>query len=592
MIFGFVIANNFYFYPGNLISYDVFGYYLYLPLTFLVDGDSQEALNYLQEIQTKYSSSDTLYQIQTLPDGDFVLKYTSGWAVCYAPFFFLAHLVTYFTDYPSDGLSEPYQVGVFLGSLFYTLVGVYFLHKITRHFFSKKLALLLVILVLFGTNYLFHNTMYGQGAMTHNLLFTAYTIIVWLTIQWYNNQRLKTIIALGLVCGLVILTRPTEVVCLFIPLLWPLRSPESRISFLKKYKKQLIVFTSVIVAIGSIQLIYWKIKTGHLLFFDYGNPAEGLDFLAPHTLDTLFSFRKGWYIYTPLMLLATFGFITLYKKDKKLFIPLFTFFILNLYLVSSWSCWWYASSFSQRALIPSMVIMIIPLGYLLRYLWIKKSVVKLLTALLLILIVSLNIFQTIQFSRGVLPGDRITKEYYLATFGSLTPNPTLKKEFLLIDRHNAGEVNYQDTSKYRKYVLHENSFENEPGHTSEISFSGQHAFKLSADTIYTPPFKKAYKDITTKEHAFIRITAMVYKMHQEENQPSFLTASFDYKNATYKWNSVPLMPIPAREWTEVEQIYLTPETRTLNDRLTVQFWHRHNHNIYVDDLKIEVFEPK
>jgi hypothetical protein len=592
MLLSFIVINSIYFYPSNTITYDVFGYYIYLPLTFIVDGNSQDAIDFLQNIKSTYSTSETLYQIQTLNDGGFVMKYTSGWAVCYAPFFMISHLIAQFTDYPADGFSAPYQIGVFIGSLTYALIGVYFLFKVLRCFFNSILSFVLLTLIVFGTNYLMHVTFYGQNAMSHNLLFTGYTLIIWLTIKWYDRQQLKTILLLGLVCGLMILTRPTEIVCLFIPLLWPYRSKESRKSFFKKHLKQLIIFTLIIIVIGSIQLIYWKIKTGHFLFTDYGNPAEGLDFLAPHTLDTLFSFRKGWYVYTPLMLLATLGFIVLYRKDRKLFIPLFTFFILNLYLVSSWSCWWYATSFSQRALIPSMVIMSIPLGHLLQYLWSKGNTLRVIVGAVFSTLTFLNIFQTMQYYYGVIPGDGMTKEYYFASFGSLSQDKNLKTELLLIDRFNWQNIDYKNESKYSERVIYETSFEYMPGTRSEYSFTGNKSFELNGQSIYTPPFKIPYNEITDKDHVFIQITAKVYKTKQENNNPTLLTSSFDYKNAVYKWEKKSLINLPIHQWSEIEMIYLTPETRTDEDKLTVQFWHRSDSSIFIDDLVIKAFEPK
>lgn len=587
----FVIVNNIFFYPTNTISYDVFGYYLYLPLTFIVDGSAQDALNFLEEIKSTYSSSETLYQIQHLPNGEFLMKYTSGWAICYAPFFFIAHIVASSTSFPADGFSQPYQHAVFIGSLVYSLIGLYFLFKIVRYFFQKRLAAILLVLIILGTNYLLHITMYGQNAMTHNLLFTGYTLVIWLTIKWYEKRKIKTIILLGVICGLIILTRPTEIVCLLIPLLWPVKTRESRKILFKKHLKQLILFGAVIILIGSIQLIYWKLKTGHFLFLDYGNPAEGLDFLAPHTLETLFSFRKGWYIYTPLMLLATLGFIPLYKENRKLFVPLFSFFIINLYLVSSWSCWWYATSFSQRALIPSMVVMIIPLGYLIKYLWTKGIMTKLLTTLLLSIFVALNIFQTVQYYRGVIPGDRMTKAYYFATFGTLTPDQKLKKELLLIDRSNAENIDFRDTSKYAHKVLYTTSFEDSSGNNADRAVSGKQSYLLDADKHYSPPFETPYNNITDKDHAFVRVTVKVYKTEQNDQNPTLLTTSFKYKGAVYKWEKLSLKDVPARQWDTVEMIYLTPEPRTIDDRISVHFWHRNESSIFLDDLKIEVFEP-
>lgn len=587
----FVVVNSLVFYPSNIISYDVFGYYIYLPLSFIVEGDSQDALHYLNEIKTTYESSETLYQIQHLPNGDFVMKYTSGWAVCYAPFFFIAHGIASLTGYATDGFSQPYQISIFIGSLIYTLIGIYFLFKIARYFFQKRLAIILLVSIILGTNYLLHITMFGQNAMTHNLLFTGYTLIVWLTIQWYEKRKIKTILLLGVVCGLVILTRPTEIVCLLIPLLWPLGKEIKRYQLFKKKFWQLFVFAAIVILIGSIQLFYWKIQTGHALFFDYGNPAEGLDFLAPHTLDTLFSFRKGWYIYTPLMFLATLGFIPLFVKNRRLFLPLFLFFIANLYLVSSWSCWWYAASFSQRALIPSMVIMCIPLGYLIIYFWAKAKLIRSIFAIIVILIIALNIFQTVQFYKEVIPGDRMTKAYYMATFGSLAPNQKLKDELLLVNRQNPEQVNFRDTKRYTKRVVHFNNFEDSSGANNQMSYSGSHSMKLNLPNTFTPAFNLPFNELTSKDHAFIRITARVYKTEQAGDSPSLLIASFEYQEETYNWQSQSIETIETNQWGEAEMIYLTPETRTLNDKIKVYLWHRSNTDLFIDDFKVEVYEP-
>merc|ERR1711991_102012 len=198
------------------------------------------------------------------------------WSICYAPFFFIGHLIASFSSYPADGFSLPYQIAVFCGSTFYTVLGLVFLIKILRSFFNQWLTVALMIILIFGTNYLIHITFHGQNAMTHNIVFTAYTIIIWLTMKWYKSQKRSTLIYLAITCGLLILIRPTEIVCLIIPLLWPSQI-ENRKELFKKELKQLILFATIIILIGSIQLIYWKIKTGHLLFTDYGNPAEGLE---------------------------------------------------------------------------------------------------------------------------------------------------------------------------------------------------------------------------------------------------------------------------------------------------------------------------
>ena len=53
------------------------------------------------------------------------------------------------------------------------------------------------------------------------------------------------------------------------------------------------------------QMVYWKLHTGNLLFYTYGE--EKFFWNDPKVLEGLFSFRKGWLVYSPLMLLSLTG---------------------------------------------------------------------------------------------------------------------------------------------------------------------------------------------------------------------------------------------------------------------------------------------
>jgi hypothetical protein len=368
-LFLFIVINNFIFFPSNILSWDVFGYYLYLPLKFINNDLSITDISHINLIISKYHNSSNFYQGMVLPDGTYVMKYSMGMSFFYAPFFFIGHFFSKLSNYPSDGFSMPYQLSIFIGSIIYSVLGLWFLSKVLLKFFNNTITSITLIAIVLSTNYIVHVTMYGQNAMSHSYLFMTYALIIWLTILWHESFKLKYLVYLAVVCGVTILSRPSEIVCLIIPTIWGIynfKTLKEKIRLLLIHKKQVFIFLLVLLSIGFSQFVYWKIHTGKFLFYSYGaNPGEGFEFFKPYIKEVLFSFRKGWLVYTPIITFALLGLLVIYKKNKQIFYALCIYTLVNLYIVSSWSCWWYAQTFSQRALIPSYPIMAIGFGYFL-----------------------------------------------------------------------------------------------------------------------------------------------------------------------------------------------------------------------------------
>src|SRR5690606_12215379 len=109
------------------------------------------------------------------------------------------------------------------------------------------------------------------------------------------------------------------------------------------------------------QLFFWKIYGGDWLVFTYGSD-EKFFFNNPKIFDFLFSYRKGWFVYTPLMIFSIVGLFFLKKKVKEmsLITPIFITFII--YILSSWWCWWYGGSFGMRAMIQYYAFLAFPLA--------------------------------------------------------------------------------------------------------------------------------------------------------------------------------------------------------------------------------------
>ena len=593
----FIIVNNLIFLPSNILCWDVFGNYLYLPLTFIYRDLALRDVSVVHAILEQYENSATFYQAMQLPDGSHVMKYTMGFSILYAPFFFIGHAVARITGFAADGFSAPYQYAILAGGIIYSILGIVVLSKVLARFFNERVASLVLLIVVGSTNYIIHVTMHGQNANSHNYLFLAYALILWFTIRWHESQQWKHMVPLAVVSGLAILSRPSEVVCLALPFFWGI---SDRKSFLHKIKlltsnyAQVLTFILILLLIGSFQFTYWKIHTGRFLFNSYGgNPGEGFEFFRPHILHVLFSFRKGWLIYTPVMIFALAGFIPIYKLNRGLFTPLLLYFLFNLYIVSSWSAWWYAQSFGQRAMIPSYPVLALSLGYFLVWLFSQKRVVRAAGYGVLALLLLLNVFQTIQYSNGTLHGDRMTRKYYTATFGKLHASEA-DRELLLVDRSFDTSEAFTDPEQYHERMLARLDFEEEGNGKGGPSCSGARSFLLDSSRMYSPSVEASYAEITDRDHAWIRITACVYPLEAGEDHPFSLVVHFTHKGYPYKYRAYDSenMELKKGEWNRITFDYLTPEVRRKSDRLKVYFWNRGPGMVYIDDLKVEVWERK
>ena len=600
VVFGiicFIIINNWIFKPHNILSWDVFGYYLYLPLQFIYNDLGLKNISIVNSIIEKYNNTATFYQGVQMPEGNYVMKYSAGMAVLYSPFFALGHLFAIILNYPCDGFSLPYQYSIFIGSIFYSIIGIYFLSKILLEFFSRRIAAITLLLLVFGTNYIAHITMYGQNAMSHNYLFTSYTIIIWYSICWHKTYKLKHAIILAFASGFTILSRPSEIVCLGIPLFWGIFNKESfieKIRTLKEKLNQLVIFTIILLLIGSIQFIYWKIQTGKFLYNSYGgNPGEGFEFFHPFITELLFSFRKGWFIYTPIMFLALFGFIIIFKLRKDIFYTFFLFFIANIYIVSSWSCWWYAQSFSQRSVIQMYPIMAIILGFLIHWILDQKIIIRNLLLIFLSLFVFLNIFQSIQFHKGIIHGDRMTYSYYIKTFGKLNVNEEDKK-LLLINRSFDGSESFENKQDYSLKSKVSYDFENDNKASTKKSYSGKKSILLDSSNIYSPTIEIPFKNITQKDHAWIKVSAKVFSEQAFTENPFSLVIQFNQKEYAFKYKNFDSesMNLNVNKWQTISYYYLTPEVRNINNYLKTYIWYRGKTQMYVDDFQVEIFEKK
>ncbi|HMG14862.1 MAG TPA: hypothetical protein VK590_05425, partial [Saprospiraceae bacterium] len=335
---------------SSTICWDVSGYYFYLPAIFIYHD--LKHLDFKDTIIKKYNPTPHLDQAFKVENGNYVCKYSCGMAIQYLPSFLIGHFITkYFTKYPTDGFSKPYHFSIALGSFLISFLGLYFLRKILLKYYSDKITAISLFTLILVTNYFNYSAF--DGAMSHNYLFSLYTLIIFLSIKFYEYPTIKKSVLIGLLIGLCALTRPTEIITFLIPILWGVNilSKQSRIdrwNFIKLHKIKFIYAVIACVAIGSIQLIYWKYVSGHWLVYSYQD--QGFSWFKPHILDGLFSIRGGWLIYTPVMIFSLIGIYQIKKTSsvKSHISLLIIFMLLYIYISFSWDIWWYGGSLGQR----------------------------------------------------------------------------------------------------------------------------------------------------------------------------------------------------------------------------------------------------
>jgi hypothetical protein len=327
----------------NATSWDAFGYYAYLP-GFLIYKDVKN-LNWLPQIDSTYNvTGGKLYQANKISNGNYVFKYLGGICTLQLPFFYIGHTIAKFKNVPQDGFSWPYQYSIMFGAIFWFFVGLLFLRKALLNFFSESITSLTILLLFLATNLPQYISI--DGAMSHSFIFPMYCFMIWLTIVWHNRPSAIIAFLIGLTCGLATISRPTESIMLFIPLLWGCQTKDSYWQKLNLVKQNLnhIILSFFGGFIGILpQLLYWKYTTDSFVY-DVGSKWN---FLTPW-LRILFGFHSGWFIYTPITLLFIIG--LWFMKNQPFKKSVITFCLLNLWLIMAWSDWKYGVSYAGRAL--------------------------------------------------------------------------------------------------------------------------------------------------------------------------------------------------------------------------------------------------
>ena len=395
-----------------LINWDVTSYYSYLPAVF-VHQDLK--FNFLKNSPINYAEKHQFWP-ETAPNGNKVIKTTMGMSILYLPFFLVAHAFAIMSpEVNANGFSKAYEIGLTLSCVFYLIIGMFFLSKILLRLYDKKIVSILLLLVFLGSNLFFYST--TEPCMSHAYTFSLASILMYLTTKVFGKFNLKIAVLFGLILGLLFLVRPTNIlfglVC-FLFNVYSWNSFKKRLLWSLENTKLLVLTILVAFSICSIQFIYWKWATGDWIFNSY--IGERFYFDRPRILNFLFSYRKGWLVYSPVFVLSFLGLYKMYKNKNEWGLPIIITLIATIYLFSSWWCWWFGGGFGMRPMIDYYPLLIIPVGELLKQ---KLTLLKNGVLTFIIVGISFNLFQTLQRRNLVIHWDSMSKESYWGFFTTI-----------------------------------------------------------------------------------------------------------------------------------------------------------------------------
>jgi len=523
----------------------------------------------MEEINKKYLPSPAYDQAIVHPaSGNKVNKYGIGQAVLFSPFFFLGHAYAQCTGtYPADGYSRPYQFAIWFGGFLFAVLGLILLRRILLNYFEDSIVAWTLLTISLGTTYLEHASI--NNAMNHAWLFTLLCALIFSCIKFYEKAGWTSVFGIGISLGLSVLTRPTEIIWVLIPLLWGITSMKDRISFLKAHWQKTLIAVLICGLIISIQMVYWKFVADEWIIYTYRD--QKLDWFHPRIWQGLVGVNNGWWAYTPIMVFAMTGWPGLYRLYKSIFWPVFITSVLAIYITLCWK--YFGDGLGQRNLIQMYPLMAFPLGISISWM-VKQKIGQWIGAGLFMLNVYYNLWWIHQAHRGggFLQAGQMNTLYFFKVAGRLHPN----KDYLkLLDTRE-----YYDGEPTSTHPVHIDTI-NVDTTGGTILLTGSHQFSEPFRLIFPPgdyKWLRVEADITVqaREWDIWKYTQWFVQFYRDETP--------------FKVNSIRLQRLVHNDHIPTHIFFDVKIPREEFSKCEVSFWNAESTGILlVENLKAVCF---
>ena len=383
------------------IRSDGFSYYVYLPSWFLF-GDPSLAAVARDCCGGEFPEFTAI--IRWPETRRWVNAHPIGVAIMQSPLFAIAHLLTRWSNLSPDGFSLYYQHAAGIAGAGWIAAGLVMLRRVLLRSFSDRITAVTLLALLFGTN-LYHYATF-DSSYSHPYSFFLFAAFLLLTASWHDVPRTRTSILLGIVSGLIVLVRHTNILFTVLFVLYGVgagQSLSSRFTTLLRHRKQVVTIGAVAALVIAPQLLIYYQATGHVLVSSYGE--LGFNWTSPQVAEVLFGVRKGLFFWAPVLLIAVAGMVLLARSSRPaaaFILPGAFFLAVDTYLIASWWDWQFGGSYGHRGFVDALPLFALGLAAAFERAsqnvqW-RAALGVVVTAL-----VALSVFQMLQYWYGIVP---------------------------------------------------------------------------------------------------------------------------------------------------------------------------------------------
>ncbi|MFZ4521864.1 MAG: hypothetical protein ACOYNC_09170 [Bacteroidales bacterium] len=565
----------------RVINSDGKGYYAYLPAIFIYH-DLQ--FNFVEQYEAQYypANRSVFKEFRNDVGPKKVNKYFPGMAILWLPFFLFGHLMAWLELFPKDGYSLPYQYSIALSALLFLWLGARWLQKLLKQFGSNdKIAAFITLTMTLGTNLVFFTVV--EPSMTHVYSFALVTGFALTTYKMFHDYQPKWFVKSLLLLTLIFLIRPTN---LMIVLLVPFIAGSGEVLFngfrqIVYDRKTLLRGLIQAMMLLAVPIVLWYLQTGKPIVYTYGD--EKLSLFHPHLVNILFSFNRGWFLYTPIAFISLFGLAGLFRQNRFRFYWLVTFLFIFIYVVSCWWVWYYASKCGQRVFIDLYVAIALLLLFLYNYLR-TRTRMRMFSALL-ILLIGLNLVQFYQHANWLFPPYNITGAIYKGSFFSLShkarvylPDECIANRVLKVNdlESNKEGEGWMNAGTRNDTVFHQ-------GHWSSKTFR-KAPYSIGLEDSLHSLFKTANRLILIK----------AWVLAPKETTEATLVVDYQAYGKSLSYNQFILDKyVPADQWTYIEVAFYVPENLDPKGVSKIYFFNPSPlYQFYVDEFQVEFISLK